>query len=145
MRHPYLHPLDHAPGLSQFHRDHLRRVAASICRRTNLHACYNSRLKNVLFHTGDQFGGPLALEAFHPDGSSRHWSDTDIDNAVKYVQLANMPEDRKRAIERRTEWHEQTERNAAKFKRRDNQRPELEKVLGFNDRKRRGVQKVISA
>lgn len=145
MRHHYLHPIEHAPGVSQFHRAHLRKVAQAICRRTGLHACYNSRLQNVLFHNGNQFGGPLALQAFHPDGHERRWSDTEIDNAVKYVQLGNMPEDRKQAIQNRAEWFEKTEKQSASNRQKDNQRPEAQNLLAYNDRKRRGVEKVISA
>jgi len=126
------------------HRARLRRAAEAICRRCGLHACYNAKFRNVMFHHGDQFGGPFTLAAFHPDGNEKVWGDVDIDNAVEFIQRGYIPRDQKDRIAARNTWLEECERKNAVQQHTQNRAPEAKSRLGFNDRKRRGVQKVIS-
>lgn len=144
MRYPFLHPIDQAPGLSTTHRSHLRRISGTICKRTGLHACYNERNSTVLFHNGDQFGGPLALEAFRKDGCERRWSDSEVDHAVEYVKLGYIPREDKDRIASRNEWLESCNKRDAIQSHTENGKPEAKSVMGYADRKRRGVEKVIS-
>lgn len=146
MRYPFLHPIESAPGLDQFHRLHLRRAAETICRRTGLHACYNARFGgSILFHHGDQFGGPLKLDAFHPDGSERRWSDVEIDNAVEWIKMGYVSREKKERIAARNKWLEECAQRDAQAKHFDDLKPNAAQSLSWHDRKRRGVQKLISA
>lgn len=145
MRYPFLHKIDDAPGVSVWHRKHLRRAAETICKRTGLHACYNDRNRSVLFHFGDQFGGPLRLDAYHPDGNERKWSDSELDDAVELIRRGYIPREQKDRIEARNKWLEECDKKNALVKHTDDRAPEAKSVVGFKDRQRRGVQKVISA
>lgn len=146
-RYPHMHRLNDAPGVPSDYRKHMKSVADRICRRTGLRCSYNAFDRTMFFHyTPEPDSGPMRLPVFRPeDGSTRRYSDLEVDEAVRYVNYGKMSRAMKDKIGQQRRQFEQWEAQEKRDKFLAERRPDAEDLARHLDQKRRGVGKVISA
>ena len=135
-------PLDNAP----YGARSAVKAAKVIARRTGMYATYNAMHKSVLIHhrpTPDF--GPLRLDAFHPDGTSKHWDDLMIDDAVLFVRMCRVSKEQKDEWAGKLDARKEYEAKVRREKHMDDVRSSAQDHADFLDKKRRGTNKVTIA
>lgn len=140
-RYPFMFPVDGVmPGIDPVRAKGIRRTAREISGRVpGLRGFYNARLGNILFCYGaEPAGGPLALEP-------RPYASHEIDTVVEFAQMGRASRAEKDHIAAKNAEREKWAQADHMESRLAERRPDALSYAGFRDRKRRGVEKMVSA
>lgn len=146
-RYPWMTPVDGRPlpNVSAGDAMHIRWWAGQIASRTGLKPFYNANFRNVLFAlTNEPFGGPVAIDAVHRDGTFKKVTVTDIDDACKLIGMGRIKREEKAKVASKNKQLEQWKKNDKIESHLAERRPDAEYYAGYLDRKRRGVAKVTA-
>lgn len=142
-RYPHLVRLTDATDLPLDVRTKLVRIAREVESRVGCHSCWNKRTGQILFYLRDP-------SACYPGWLIRVNGDYDVPDAgrtdqwVNYLNQGKMPWEKKEAEMLAKKKEEEYRSEKAYDKKIDDMKPEVVSKIEHGQRKRRGVDKVIS-
>ena len=145
-RYPHAFPIERqVPALNAWELANARDIAGPVCRRTGTRCFFLENTGSLLFcYDSEPHGGPLIL-AFKTATGTRNYHGGDIDDMVRVIQMGKLSAKEKRKVLARNAEVERWGKEDAMNKHLDERRPDALSYAGFRSRKRRGVEKIISA
>lgn len=140
-RFPWLHRIAHAP-IPADERRRAGRFAGAVSARTGTDCVFNANTGGLFFFYGS-VDYPAWEFPFRPDDETAvRVTDTDVDDVVRIIQMGKLSREEKDRIAQDNKAREASEKEQSMGRRHDHREREAVNMLGYLDRKRRGVERV---